>query len=119
MWARSTEIVLALWIALTPFVFRFEDAPTLWWVVSFGAAFAVLVFSLLSFWGPARHAHLGSMIVGVGLAAFGYFAGGHPNPPALQNFLITGLLLLMTGIIPSFASRPPEDWERFYARGKR
>lgn len=116
MWPRTAEVMLALWLATTPFVFRFENAPPLWWAIAFGAAVLVLMFSLLSFWPPARRAYLGSLAVGVGLAAFGYFAGGRPNPPALQSFLITGLLLIMLGVIPSDTARPPPAWQRFYEK---
>lgn len=117
MWARTAEVMLALWLAISPFVFAIDASRPLWWGIAFASATLVLFFSLLSFWRPARRAHVGTLITGVGLAGFGYFAAAAPSPPALQNFLITGLLLVMAGIIPSFASRPPAKWEQFYANG--
>jgi hypothetical protein len=51
--------------------------------------------------------------VGAWLIAFGRFQQSPPLPPALQNDLVVGLLLLMFAIIPNEASLPPRAWRRF------
>jgi hypothetical protein len=62
-----------------------------------------------------RHAHLAIAAVAIWLVGFGYFGSSHPLPPALQNDLLIGLLLLMFAIIPNRASSPPQAWLDFYA----
>lgn len=37
----------------------------------------------------------------------------HPTPPALQNDIIVGWLLLMFAIIPNEANIPPRSWRKF------
>lgn len=109
MWARTVEVMLALWLAASPFIFGHSpDEASLWWN-DFATAFLILVFSLVSFWGRASHAHLLNVLVGLWLCGFGY-VNGEPPSPAAQNDLILGLLLLMLAIIPSHATMPPEEW---------
>jgi hypothetical protein len=47
------------------------------------------------------------------MMASAYFSAGHPAAPALQNELLTGLLLAMFAIIPNDAARPPCSWREF------
>jgi hypothetical protein len=37
----------------------------------------------------------------------------YPTPPALQNDLLVGVLLLMFAILPSEASLPPRSWRDY------
>jgi hypothetical protein len=69
--------------------------------------------SCLAFWEPARHARFGTLAVSFWLLASAYLAAGHPAAPALQNELLTGLLLAMFAIIPNDAARPPCSWREF------
>jgi hypothetical protein len=109
MWARTTEVMLGLWLAASPFVFGHPpEEPGPWWN-DFGTASVVVTVSLLSFWSGARHAHLLNLLAGLWLVGFGYL-GGDPPSPAAQNDLIVGLLLLMLAIIPSEATLPPGEW---------
>lgn len=118
MWARTVEVMLGLWLAASPFVFRHgPDAARLWWS-DMGSASLVASFSLLSFWGPARRAHLLNLPVALWLAGSGYFGPGDPPSPAAQNDLIVGLILLMLAIIPSEATLPPKGWRRRFQEGK-
>jgi hypothetical protein len=114
MWARVVEVMLGCWLAISPFIFRHSVDERWLWVNDLGSAFAVVMFSLLSFWRPLRHAHWGIAVVGLWLMGFGYFASPHPLPAALQNDLLVGLLLVMFAIIPNEASLPPRRWREFY-----
>lgn len=110
MWARVVEFMLACWLAISPFVFGHPPDRPLWWAIDFGAALAVATLALISYWPPTRHAHLATLLIALGLIAFGRFGTPEPIPPASQNHIIVGLLLLMLPLVPNHADRPPEAW---------
>lgn len=118
MWPRIVETMLALWLAISPFVFGYGEGALAWWIVDFSVATVVVTASLLSYWPRARYAHLGTLAAALFLAGYGYFAGGQPSPPPQQNHLIVGLLLAMIAIIPSRNDEPPPKWARFYAEAR-
>jgi hypothetical protein len=118
MWARVVEVMLGCWLALSPFIFRHAaDQPALWFNDLF-CSLAVLTFALLSFWHPLRQAHLAICGVALWLIGFGVLASPHPAPPALQNHILVGLLLLMCAIVPNEASLPPRPWRDFFSANK-
>jgi hypothetical protein len=88
------------------------EQRTLWFKDMFCGA-VVVVMALLSYWPPCRRAHLTSIGVGLWLAGYGYLASPYPTPPALQNDLLVGILLLMFAILPSEASLPPRSWRDY------
>jgi hypothetical protein len=113
MWARTVEVMLGFWFAASPFIFSHSpDEPRLWWN-DLGSAFLIIAISLLSFWSRTRRAHLLNILVALWLIGFGYFGFGDPPPPAAQNDLTVGLILLMLAIIPSEATLPPRGWREF------
>jgi len=71
----------------------------------------LIVFSLASYFRPLAWAHWLLFGVGTWLVAFGRFQEGPPIPPALQNSVVVGLLLMMFAIIPNYASQPPPSWQ--------
>ncbi len=109
MWARVVEIMLGLWLVISPFVFGHAAADRSLWTNDLACGFAIVTLALLSFWHPLRYAHLGIGVVALWLIAFGYLAG-HPAPPASQNHILLGLLLVMFAIIPNEANLPPRPW---------
>lgn len=115
MWPRVIEIVLACWLAMSPFVFRYSDDDTLLWTMSFTASGAVLTFALLSLWTPTKRAHVASLAVAAVLCSVGYFGvETRPGPPAYQNLIVTGLLVAMFAVIPRYAALPPAAWRRYW-----
>lgn len=112
MWPRVVEVMLGVWLSLSPFIFGHEADQTLRWATDFGCASALITISLLSFWKPLRRIYLLNVIVGLWLCVFGWYWEGYPTPPALQNDLIIGLCVLMFAILPSEASLPPPAWRR-------
>lgn len=112
MWSRVVEVMLGCWLAVSPFVFRHGGDDTAFWVNDLSCASAVILLALVSWWHPLRHAHV--LIAGVGLwmIAFGYLHFGGPIPPAVQNNVLMGLLLVMFGVIPNRASEPPASWRK-------
>lgn len=109
MWQRVVEVMLALWLAISPFVFRVDDAAIATWVIDFGAAALVALFSLAAFWTPLRRANFGTMAVGLFLVGYGWLQG-RPLPPPEQNHMMVGLLLFMFALIPSECMQPPPGW---------
>lgn len=109
MWARVVEFMLGCWLAVSPFVFGHGE-DWMPWIADFSAALLVMTLAMLSYWTPTRHAHFGIAVVALTMIGFGRWAGGAEVPPAFQNHIVIGLLLLMFAIIPNHASHPPRSW---------
>ncbi len=114
MWPRVVEVMVSLWLALSPFVFEHPAETVVYWVNDLGAAAAVLTLALFSFWHRAHRAHLGNILVGGYLLVFGYIQGRVGASPATQNELVVGVLLIMLAIIPSDNLNPPRRWLAYY-----
>jgi hypothetical protein len=113
MWPRVVEVMIGVWLAMSPFIFHpsFEHPP--YWWSDFACSVLVMTFALLSFWHPTRKAHLLQIVMGLWLMAWAYANGfvREPVPPSLQNNVMTGFTLLMFAILPNRASRPTASWE--------
>lgn len=116
MWARVIEVMLGCWLAMSPFIFRHPAEDKVLWSNDLISATAVIVLSVVSFWPPLRFAHVANSAIALWLIAFGFWASPYPTPPALQNDIAVGLLLLMFAIVPNEAARPPRPWRDFLAR---
>lgn len=114
MWARVIEVMLGCWLAASPFIFRHSPEDRSLWFNDLFSAMVVIVLALVSLWPPLRFAHLAILAVAVWLIAFGFWASPYPTPPALQNNVVVGLLLLMFAIVPN-TNRPPRPWRDFIA----
>lgn len=109
MWPRVVEVMLAIWLALSPFIFQqTSDNPPPW--LLYGLALLIATLALLSYWPRARRAHLGILVVAIGMALWGRFAHPSPPPAGYQNLIALGFLLMMFAIIPSDCLRPPQVW---------
>jgi len=106
MWARAIEVMLGCWLAMSPFVFRHGSEERMLWINDLTCGLAIVTLALLSFWSPLRYMHLAILAPAFWLVFFGFIAG-HPAPPASQNHILLGLLLLMFAIIPNEANSPP------------
>ena len=116
MWARVIEVMLGCWLAMSPFIFRHSAEDRVLWFNDLFAAMVVIMLALVSFWRPLRFAHVANLVITLWLIAFGFWASPYPAPPALQNNIVVGLLLLMFAMIPNEATRPPRPWRDFVAR---
>jgi len=116
MWARVIECMLAGWLAISPFVFRMTVDDTWLWANALSGAVLVAVPAMLSFHASLKRIHLLHLITATWLIAIGAWSHDMaPPPPAYQNFVVVGLLLLMFAVVPSHSTRPPKAWRRFYA----
>ncbi len=113
MWPRVVELMLGVWLTISPFVFRHPSGDFVLWMNDLGCGTLVIAFSCLSYWEPTKHARFATLAVSLWLMVGAYFAAVHPAAPALQNEFLTGMLLAMFAIIPNEASRPPRSWREF------
>src|SRR5690606_33035690 len=88
MWSRVVEIMLGCWLMISPFIFAHDSAKPALWINDFSCGSAVILFALLSYWRPTRHAHLLTLAVGGWLIGFRYWVGFGSAPPAPQNHVI-------------------------------
>lgn len=114
MWARVVEVMLGCWLVVSPFIFHHTLEQPALWINDLSCGFAVIALALFSFWHPARQVHLVLCGVALWLIGFGFLASPPPAPPALQNHILVGLLLLMFAIIPNGASLPPRPWRDLF-----
>lgn len=112
MWPRTVELMLGVWLTISPFVFRGTQR---WIEYSINDAISgglVIACSLLAFWPPMRRANLGTLVVAAWLVTYGYFSAARPGPPAAQNDIVVGLLLAVFAILPTRANEPPDGWHQ-------
>lgn len=110
MWGRVVEIMFAVWLGLSPFIFGVQSDPVILWV-DLSVAFAICCFSGLAYWPPLRYAHLMNLAIALGLILWGRFYVVPPTPPH-ENHIALGLLLMLVAIVPNEASLPPQVWRR-------
>jgi hypothetical protein len=113
MWARVVEFMIAVWLALSPFIFRYSSGETFLWVNDWVCAFFVASFALLSFCHPLRKMHLFTLIVALWLWGLGYTTFPEKASVSLQNSVVVGLLLLMLAIVPSHSDQLSFSWNKF------
>ena len=110
MWARVAELMIGVWLVLSPFIFRGTESLEHFIVIDISVGSIVVVLSLLSFWDRTAWAHFGTALLALALGLFAYFGWERPGPPAAQNEITVALLLLLLAIIPNEASEPPKPW---------
>lgn len=115
MWARVVEVMLACWLAMSPFIFEYQDDLTLYWANDFVCATLISLFAFLSLSRRFDMLHLASLAVAVWLIGVACLAAPSPPPPRLQNYVVMGLLIAMIAIIPTRSGTPPQKWLDFYA----
>lgn len=112
MWARVAELMLGLWLVLSPLIFRGTEALERFVAIDIAVGSLVVLFSLLSFWHRTGWAHFGTAAVALGLGLFAYFGSDRPGPPAAQNEITVAMLLLLLAIVPNEANQPPKSWRQ-------
>lgn len=113
MWGRWCEILCGVWLIASPWVFRPENQIDATMANDVASGAVIILLALLSWVPSLRQAHLANIAVALWLMGFGYFGAEYPAPLALQNDILTGLLLLMFALIPNRADIPPITWTDF------
>ncbi len=114
MWARVVEFMLACWLAISPFIFAYPSDVSFFWVNDFATSVVIGFFSLISFYRPLKKMHLCNLLVSAYLIALPYIFKDSPMQPALQNYMVLGLIFFMLAIVPTDASHQPKPWRDFY-----
>lgn len=117
MWARVVEVMLGIWLLMSPFIFQHESGEVVLWCNDLGGGFALITLALAACWHPLRFAHVGELLVAGWLLAYSYLTFSYPHAdPALQNEFLVGLLIAMFAILPTESFVPPRPWRAFYHR---
>lgn len=116
MWPRTVEFMLACWLAISPFVFRYPSEELHLWLHDFAVSFIIAALALLSFVQETRRAHLFELIVAAWLIGYGWVTSSGIHDAPAQNWMVLGLLLLMMAIIPSDCLKPPVAWQEWNKR---
>jgi hypothetical protein len=119
MWARVVEFMLACWLAISPFIFRYPPQETFLWTNDLICACLIALFALLSFWDPLRKIHLLSLGVAFWLLGHGYSTFPSIALPPQENSVVLGLLVLMLAIIPSQSHLHSRSWQEFERKNKK
>lgn len=112
MWARVVEVMLSLYIILTPFYYPHGVEVAPYFVSHIICGVLLSTFALMSFKMSLRKMHLLSLLVSFFLLVTGYMNIYNQIVLSRSDILI-GFILIMINIIPSFASLPPIRWIRF------
>ncbi len=111
MWARVVECMLGCWLLMSPFNFGHPAEASAWWYNDLAVGSAIIILSLISYWGPTSGAHWLLIPIAIWLIGFGRLTSTPPLSAAEQNHIILGLLLAMFAIVPNHASQPPAGWQ--------
>ncbi len=114
MWARVVEFMLALWLAISPFIFGYPDSAFFFLINDFSCSTLLAFFSLICYYKPFRKMHLLNLLIACYLIALAYIFKQSPHQALLQNYMVIGLLLLMIGLVPTESEKPPHSWRDFY-----
>jgi hypothetical protein len=115
MWPRIAELLISAWLAASPWIIpTAAGAENFVRLNALAAAALIALFALFSFRASLEKAHLLSLAVAAWLVGVAFFQPNPPPPAPFQNFVVTGLLLLLFAILPTRASEPPRAWREFH-----
>ncbi len=107
MWARVSEAILGVWLAISYFIFPLTSPSDI------AVAALILLFACLSFIEKLNKMHLLQIFPAGWLLYLSYSYPTPWLPFGLQNYILIALGLLIFAIIPSHASDHPRPWKRF------
>jgi hypothetical protein len=110
MWPRVVEAMVGCWLVIAPFVFRATTSLDDYATNAVVCGLLVVTLALASMWPPAAWARLGTIAVALWLMAHGYFTADRPGPPAAQNEITVGLILMLFAVLPNHINEVPAAW---------
>jgi hypothetical protein len=110
MWPRYCEALLALWLIVSGWVLDYPD-PGLYRLVSAGTGVLILIVDLLAVTLYKRYAYLLVLPIAGALIVFSFLVAP-AEAPGTQNLVTVALLLLIFGVLPTEATRPPLSWRK-------
>jgi len=117
MWPRIVEVMLGLWLVLSPLIFRLEAGDLALTINHLIYGTATMVVALIAI----RVRFLRAVLVAIGLwlVGYGYVVGGSPAAPEYLNLIVIGVLLGALGLIPTDCLQPTHSWREYYAYQRR
>jgi hypothetical protein len=114
MWPRYVELLIAAWLAASPWVFGrgAEPAGLPHWLSDVVCAALIAACALLSLTRRWEWPHFAELAVAGWLLGYGFLASSEPLP-VLQNDIMAALVLPLFAIIPNEATLPPRVWREF------
>ncbi|NGX38982.1 MAG: hypothetical protein KR126chlam1_00300 [Chlamydiae bacterium] len=116
MWARVVEFMIAVWLAISPFIFGYPDQSFFYWTNDLICSSLIAFFALISFYTRLRKMHLCQLFVSLWLFSVSFYLRTTGLQAPLQNYVVIAFLLLMIAIVPTDATQPPKPWRDFYKR---
>ncbi|WP_425305511.1 hypothetical protein [Bremerella cremea] len=102
--------MLGCWLLGSPFIFRGADRGDMPAIGDFVIGLLVIGFASLSFRQWPRFSHVGTLLLSA-VMIFGPGIALTPHvPPAGENIMMTGLLLLLLSIVPNQTSAASHVW---------
>lgn len=114
MWPRVIEIMLGLWLMLSPFIFHYASHISMAWISDLVCGFLIIAFGMISYVRTFRWVHFLTIFLAIYLIIFGYLKLFYVFQPAAQNHILVGLLLLLFAILPNHVNSTPDKWDAFY-----
>lgn len=105
-----------MWLALSPLIFGYPAGEIFYWLNDFSAAWLISILALGSYYRPLGLSHIGIVFIGIWLIVLGFIPESPPPPPMFQNYIVTGLVLIMLGVLPNHSEKVPNSWLRFYEK---
>lgn len=117
MWPRIVEVMLGLWLVLSPLILRLESGD-LALIVNHLVYGTAAVFAALAAI-RVRFLRVVTIAIGLWLIGYGYVAGGYPGRSGYLNLIVIGVLLCALGLIPTDCLQPTQSWREYYAQQRR
>jgi hypothetical protein len=117
MWPRIVEVMLGLWLVLSPLIFRLGSGDLALIVnhLVYGTALVIAALIALS----VRFLRVVTIAIGLWLIGYGYVAGGYPPASGYLNLIVIGILIGALGLIPTDCLEPTQSWREYYASQRR
>lgn len=107
MWPRVVEVMLGVWLVITPLVFRGTEDVERYALNAVVSGSVIITASLMAFWRRTGWMRLVTLAASCWLAGHGYLSAVRPGPPAAQNEIMIGLILLLFAMLPNHVNREP------------
>ena len=117
MWPRIVEVMLGLWLVLSPLIFRFEAGDLALTINHLIYGTATVVVSLIAI--RVRFLRIVTIAIGLSLIGYGYVAGGYPPASGYLNLIVIGVLVGALGLLPTDCLQPTHSWREYYASQRR
>ncbi len=110
MWPRAVEIVIGLWVLMSPWLLASNSSASTWHLNELICGLAIVLLSASSYLPGFSKAHLAEIPIGLWILISSYFGFAPIDTVQAQSNLLAALFLLNFAIIPSPANLPPYSW---------